>query len=465
MQVTELSFDRGTLVLKNATEHLLKNFSAEIRWDDRTECHRSVAFYYRDIVVFLRNNEIPYVDKAKAFRPHEMPLKEVVAPRYYQQDGLAAWQEKGSRGVVTLPTGAGKTILAVLAIAATKRPTLVHVPTIDLMHQWMAVLQKFFDVPVGLMGGGYHDIQPLTVATYDSALLHVSHKGNAFGFLVFDECHHLPGDQVQFVAAGSIAPFRLGLTATPERSDGKESVLFRLCGPLCYEAQIRDLEGKTLAPYEVCTLQVELEPSERLEYEELRKKYTDFLKREGVDFQNAAGWQNFLRRVARAPDGREVFRAYLRQKRLSQASEAKEKIIWDLISKHASERILIFTQDNEMAYRIGKKYFFPVLTHHTKVKERESMLVLFRSGTYRVLVTSKVLNEGVDVPEASVAIVVSGSGTVREHVQRLGRILRATPGKRAILYELVSAGTAEFYVNRRRRQHSAYQKSAPREDI
>lgn len=103
----------------------------------------------------------------------------------------------------------------------------------------------------------------------------------------------------------------------------------------------------------------------------------------------------------------------------------------------------------------------PVLTHHTKVKEREFFLNSFRQGDYRILVTSKVLNEGVDVPEANVAIVVSGSGTVREHVQRLGRILRAKEGKRAILYELISAGTGEYFVNQRRKMHSAYEKRTP----
>ncbi|MBX9704111.1 MAG: hypothetical protein K2X39_08150, partial [Silvanigrellaceae bacterium] len=155
----------------------------------------------------------------------------------------------------------------------------------------------------------------------------------------------------------------------------------------------------------------------------------------------------------------EAFKAYLKQKKLSQSHEAKEIQVWHLLKHHWGERILIFTQDNETAYKLGKKFYLPVITHHTKVKERELFLNYFRQGDYKILVTSKVLNEGVDVPEASVAIVVSGSGTVREHVQRLGRILRVSQGKQAILYELVSKDTAEYFVNQRRRQHSAYQKS------
>ena len=109
-----------------------------------------------------------------------------------------------------------------------------------------------------------------------------------------------------------------------------------------------------------------------------------------------------------------------------------------------------------MAYEIGRTFCFPVITHSTKAVERKSWLDGFREGIYPVLVASRVLNEGVDVPEASIGIVVSGSGSVREHVQRLGRILRGRPGKQAILYELVNSGTAEVYAMKRRRGHSAY---------
>lgn len=102
-------------------------------------------------------------------------------------------------------------------------------------------------------------------------------------------------------------------------------------------------------------------------------------------------------------------------------------------------------------------FFLPVLTHQTKPEERNAFLNGFRDGTYSILVTSKVLNEGIDVPEANVAIIVSGSGSVREHVQRLGRILRKREGKQAVLYELISKQTGEYFVNKRRRQHNAYE--------
>jgi superfamily II DNA or RNA helicase len=123
------------------------------------------------------------------------------------------------------------------------------------------------------------------------------------------------------------------------------------------------------------------------------------------------------------------------------------------------DAMIIFTDDNTFAYQIGRQFLLPVITHKTKAAERKQMLQAFREGELRVLVTSKVLNEGVDVPAASIGVVMSGSGAVREHVQRLGRILRRLPGKRAILYELIAQNTNEQYVNIRRKQHNAYQRT------
>jgi len=152
-------------------------------------------------------------------------------------------------------------------------------------------------------------------------------------------------------------------------------------------------------------------------------------------------------------------RAFLEQRRIARGGRAKLRTVWELANRHCGERMLIFTADNATAYELGRLFFWPVLTHHTKAAERKEFLEKFRSGEYPVLVTSKVLNEGVDVPAAAVGVILSGSGSVREHVQRLGRILRPAPGKdQAVLYELVSADTSEENVSRRRRNHAAYRR-------
>jgi superfamily II DNA or RNA helicase len=456
--VPELYFDKGTLVIKKVPEEARKHLPG-IKWDQRTHSYRAPAYFYRYIVLTLRKYRVDYQDHARQFQPLDFPFKETITPRQYQKEAMQAWLQHGSQGVITLPTGAGKTILALLLIAKTRRPTLIHVPTIDLMHQWYAVLKRYFSRgEIGLLGGGYNEIHPITVATYDSALLHVTGKGNLFGLAVFDECHHLPGEQYQYTAISSIAPFRLGLTATPERTDGKESHLYQLVGPLCYQAHIDELSKTTLAPYRVITLELELSEEERTQYETARRCYLDFLRKENIKMATPRGWNLFLWKSSQTPEGRQAFKAYLTQKQLSLAAVEKEEKIWELLMKHRGDRILIFTQDNEMAYRIGTRFFLPVLTHHTKLKEREAFLQAFREGKYSILVTSKVLNEGVDVPEANVAIIVSGSGSVREHVQRLGRILRGRPGKQAFLYELVTRETTEHFINQRRRQHRAYKR-------
>ena len=167
--------------------------------------------------------------------------------------------------------------------------------------------------------------------------------------------------------------------------------------------------------------------------------------------------------ASRSDEGREAFEAFLEQRNISRAGKEKTGFLQEIFRLHRGERTIIFTADNATAYNIGRKYLLPVLTHHTKAAERKEFLKLFREGVYTCLVTSQVLNEGVDVPEAAVGVILSGSGSVREHVQRLGRILRPAAGKQqAVLYEIISGETAEESVSMRRRDHRAYKRGTRR---
>jgi superfamily II DNA or RNA helicase len=148
--------------------------------------------------------------------------------------------------------------------------------------------------------------------------------------------------------------------------------------------------------------------------------------------------------------------AYRRQKELAVAAPAKLDLLANLLAEHACDRMLVFTLDNATAYEVSRRFLVPAITHQTKVTERSEILDRLRTGQYNAVVTSRVLNEGVDVPAANVAVVLGGSGSVREHVQRLGRILRPAEGKRALLYEVLSAGTSETSISERRRDHEAY---------
>ena len=218
-----------------------------------------------------------------------------------------------------------------------------------------------------------------------------------------------------------------------------------------------ELAGDYLADYRTEQILVELTEEERLEYEMERKIYKDFIISQGIRFGSPTGWSDFVMKSARSQQGRRAMKAYLNQKKIAFAAPSKLKCVEQLLYRHRHDRSLLFTQNNSTAYEVSQRFLIPVITHQTKSAEREEILSGFSEGTYRAIVTSKVLNEGVDVPDANVAIVISGSGSVREHVQRLGRILRRGNGeKQAILYELIAADTSEAYTSARRREHNAY---------
>ncbi len=177
----------------------------------------------------------------------------------------------------------------------------------------------------------------------------------------------------------------------------------------------------------------------------------------GITFNGPQGWQRFIQATCRSPEGRAAFLAYREQKQIAVAAPGKLHLLEKLLDIHAHDRVLVFTADNATVYQIARRFLVPAITHQTKTKERQQILKRFHAGEYSVLVTSQVLNEGVDVPAANVGIILSGTGSVTEHVQRLGRLLRKHGEKRALLYEVVARGTAEEFTSERRRQHHAYQ--------
>ena len=452
-----LTYDEGTLLVDGLPEADTQGLP-HVEFDHRTRQFRAEALHYRELVLYLRDRGIPYVDEARAYAQTPWTLNVTREPFPHQIEGLRAWWDGGrlGRGVIVLPTGTGKTHVANLAIEAAKRPTLVVTPTIDLMNQWYDELSVAFSTEVGLLGGGYYEVKPLTVTTYDSAYLNMGRIGNRFGLIVFDECHHLPGPTYGMAAVASMAPFRLGLTATPERPDNAHQQLDYLIGPIVYRREITQLRGEYLADYRVETVFVNLSDDEREEYEKCREVYRTFLQDNGIDMRRPNGWGQFLFVAHRSPEGRQAYLAYRRQRDLALAAPAKIELLGKLLDRHNGDRVIIFTHDNATVYKVAQRFLVPVITHQTKTKERRDILQRFNAGTYPIVATSHVLNEGVNVPEANVAIILSGSGSVRAHVQRLGRVLRKSGDKEALLYEVISRGTAEEFTSNRRRQHSAY---------
>jgi superfamily II DNA or RNA helicase len=393
-----LSFDRGTLLLHPPPPG--KAWLDYATWDDRVERFRLPALHYRRLLEALQAEGTRLVDQAPAFG--SLPL--------------------------------------VPALEMTPYP-----------HQ-RAALAAFPDAPVGLLGGGAHDRTPLLVATYDSATIQADALGNHYALLVFDECHHLPSAFTRVIAESSLAPYRLGLTATPERSDGTHTDLQALIGPEVYRTSAAALAGTVLAPHRVVRLTVKLSPRERARYDALLATRNRFVQSCGIRLGSVAGWQAFVRASACSRAGRRAMLAHREARALACGTAGKLRVLADLLAQHHPERTLIFTEDNAMVYHISRDFLVPAITHHTPVKERHAILQRFCTGEYPVIVTSRVLNEGVDVPEASIAIVLSGTGSPREYIQRLGRILRRREGKRAVLYEVVAEATREEQVAHQRRQ-------------
>ncbi|MDT8445704.1 MAG: DEAD/DEAH box helicase family protein [bacterium] len=451
----EIRFDRGSLSLNAPKDDVWAAELPYLTWDARAGLYRCHAQDYRELVRWFFKAQQPYQDHAADYNKLALKLQSPHQPHDFQLEAKAKW-EQAKRGVCVLPTGSGKSFLAQIIMEQLGRSSLILAPTIDLILQWQKNLSEAFGIEVGLLGGGTFEVKDITVSTYDSARIHAERLGSRFCLLVFDECHHLPAPGMAEMARAFIAPYRLGLTATPVTEPERISLSNELTGPVVYQQQIDQLSGSHLAPYRVETLAVELKDDEREAYEHFRSIYLQFREGFNLLFRGNTNWSQFVMHAYRSPEGREALKAFRTQKDIAVAAQGKFEELARLLIKHKGSRILIFTNDNKTAYRISGLFLLPLITHETKAKERKEVLAKFKTGQWPVLVNSRVLNEGVDVPEAEIAVIVSGTATVREHVQRLGRILRKQEGKQALLYELITIGTTEVYASRKRRDHQAY---------
>jgi superfamily II DNA or RNA helicase len=244
----------------------------------------------------------------------------------------------------------------------------------------------------------------------------------------------------------------MGLTATFERPDGAHEVVEKLVGSLCHRVAVDDLAGDHLADYDIKRLEVELTPEEREVYERHQETFTDYLATSGIQMRSGSDYQELVKRSGSDPRAREALLAKQRAREMMMNADEKVERLETLLDRHRDDRVIVFTAHTDLVYRLSERFLIPAITHETGADERREILARFRSGEYSRVVTANVLDEGVDVPDANVAVVLSGSGSEREFTQRLGRILRPkADGRRALLYEIVTEETAEERVARRRR--------------
>ncbi|APW98727.1 DNA repair helicase [Halobiforma lacisalsi AJ5] len=488
----ELRYEDGTVRidgLEEATARRLRERQPELELEDdpRTGGHRVPALRYATLRRALAAAfDSAAIDDRTLSLPSVPDLDSTYELREYQHEALADWLEtdrwtgaggdfvsdapqRAPAGVLELPTGSGKTVIALAAIERLDVPTLVVVPTIDLQEQWLDELEAEFGasassaglggsdgVAIGRFGGGEQRREPITVSTYDSAYRKADAVGDRFGLVVFDEVHHLGGEGYREIARLLAAPARLGLTATFERPDGAHEVVERIVGPLVHRIDADELAGDHLASYDVKRLEVSLTPEEREEYERNQETFTDYLARSNIQMRSGSDYQELVKRSGSDPAAREALLARQRAREIARGSRAKIDALESILDRHRDARTIVFTAHNDLAYDVSERFLIPTITHRTATPERREILERFREGTYSRIATSNVLDEGVDVPDASVAVVLSGSGSEREFTQRLGRILRPkADGRRALLYEVVTENTSEERVSRRRRSGSS----------
>ncbi|HEU5077525.1 MAG TPA: DEAD/DEAH box helicase family protein, partial [Polyangiaceae bacterium] len=436
-----LCFEHGTLVLVEPPDIDL-GFVPGLTWDPRVALWRAPAHRYAEVLAALELGRVPCTDavSANAASPADWRSIEL---RPYQEEASLAWELAGRSGIVVLPTGAGKTRVALANLARLRLRALCLVPTRALLHQWRREVERFYTGRVGCLGDGERQLEPITVATFESALRHMPRIGNWFDVLVIDEVHHFGNGLKDEALEMSTAMYRLGLTATPPHERALNR-LDSLIGPVVCQVGVNELTGSWLSEFDLVLLRLTLNPSERARYQQ---DYGKFLEahRDFRKLHPGGTWQEFAAAAGTSREGRAALLAWQRARRLLAYTEAKADAVGKLLARHRGARVLVFTANNETAYAIARKHLVMPITCEIKRRERGWALDAFRAGELKALVSARVLNEGIDVPDADVAIIVGGTWGEREHVQRVGRLLRPVPGKRAIVYELVTLATAEAH--------------------
>lgn len=450
----KLRFDRGTILLEQIPVGLEAGELPGTVWDPRVKmfrakgsCHARLRHALeRQGVLVTDNVRAPSGDSPGNWTPPEL--------RPYQEAAIAAWRRAERQGTVVLPTGSGKTKLALGVMAQEQARTLCIVPTLVLLEQWVDQIRQHYDGEIGWYGGGIRRPGRVTVSTYASAERRLHRMGNRFDLLIVDEAHNAVNGPIADALDMAIAPARLGLTATPPRDPGAVERMAERVGSVVFELAVGDLVGTFLAHFDLVTLMLDLSPPERIEYEHEMRVFRDVMMQFRAN--NPAGsWVDFARAASRSAAGRRAMAAFRRAKQIVNYTAAKRETVGDILRRHTDARVLVFTSDNETAYQVARERLIMPITCEIKRAEREAALEKFRVGRLRALVSARVLNEGVDVPDADVAIVVGGSLGEREHTQRIGRLLRPGPGKRAVVYELVTTATMEVGQSRRRRANLA----------
>ena len=451
---TKIAFVNGTLLVAGRAAS-----GPGVVWDPQAGVFRAPAHLFADIAARADALGEKLEGDLRERWPAAPRTWESLGLRDYQDTALAAWMSAGRRGIVALPTGAGKTRVALAAILACGVPAVVLCPTRALMAAWASTLGTTLGERIGIVGDGERTIERVTVMTFESAYRRLDMVGDRFGLLVVDEVHHFASGARAEALESCAAPARLGLSATaPAPGTDGALRLAELVGPVVLEVGVRELTGKHLAEVTLMRLHVELDEDERDRYERFSRPFAA-LRRLFFRRHPGAGYDEMLRVVGATTEGRAALRDHTYAVQLACFPRAKRALVADLLAGHKQDRTIVFTARVEDAYQVAERNLIPVITGEVGARERERILARFRDGRLRAIASARVLNEGIDVPDARVAIVASGALGAREHVQRIGRVLRPAPGKRALVYEFVTRATVDERLARARESSGTAERS------
>ena len=459
MNHLRLSFDKGTICV-SGTDLIRVPYT---KYDNRNKMFRSYGLHYKDIIEYLHKSDLDFIDNVPSFFPVHASLQiRDLTLRDYQKQAIKNWIKASMRGCIVLPTGSGKTTLGIKAIETVKASTIIIVPTIDLMEQWESSLTKHLyiknnslknnNIKIGKLGGGNDNLESITVATYDSAYLRASSIGNQFKFVIFDEVHHLPAPGYRLIAEQLVSPYRLGLTATIEREDELHDLIPSLTGGIVFQLGPHDLsKQKHLAEFIIEKRLVELTSDEQKEYDASYGIFLTNLKKLGFKTSSIYNFKRLIMISNKNKTARDALLARNKANEIALNSKSKIIELQKILKDNPQTKTIIFTQNNKMVYEISNKFFIPCITHKTIKDERRDILHGFKSDLYNAIITSRVLDEGIDIPDAELGIVLSGTGSGRELVQRLGRLLRPKhDGRKAKLIEIISKHTRETRTSAKR---------------
>lgn len=381
-------------------------------------------FELKYLIDCLSRLKISYTsDNVRMDHRTTLEMKKNYELRDYQLRILDEFHRRDNRATILMPTGSGKTLIALEAARRLGLKTVIIVPTLALLEQWMFRVSDLLSVKedkIGVWGGGLKRVGEVTIATYAGAsrVVFLDKYMDQFGFVIFDEVHRIENPNYLEIAYRLTAPFRMGLTATLDKQTYYDRQLDYVIGEIIEGPSITELELAGWIPgFDYQAIPVELTETEK--------------------------------KLLRGRRGKGVLKREMKRK-LIYLSSTKLEVLERLLLRHKNDRVIVFTRHIESAREIGKIFGIPMITSTVAPKERSAILHMFSKGELTKIVTAEALDEGVDVPEVNVAIIVSGRGSNRQLIQRIGRALRGVGGSKVKIYEIYTKGVRDEALFRRR---------------